>query len=244
MPDPYEVEPDPVSPDLPGQVALCPGPDEILDAVAADLFVQANACVREFGDFHLALSGGLLVERLFLRLMVDPLYRALPWTRTQLWVAADWSAAADHGAGDIVEEVLRHHAGIPNSQIHAPVTDSALAHESYEQELLDTLGWREKGHDRLDFVVCGLDDAEPMPGVGEDLAGGRLISRYRSGGGGERVSMTRLLVGGSRFIAILASGQACRGAVRAVADGDGRCFEPVGGVQKWYLDRAALGEEG
>jgi len=242
MPESYELEPEPTGPDLPGQVALCPGPEEIIDAVAADLFVQANACVREFGDFHLALSGGMLVEKLFLRLMVDPLYRALPWTRTQLWVAADWSGSSDYGASEIVEEILRHHAGIPHSQIHTPVAGQAEAHASYEQELLDTLGWREKGHDRLDFVVCGLDETEPMPGLGEDLAGGRLISRYRSGAGAERVSMTPLLVGGSRFIAILASGEACRVAVRAAADG-GRGFEPVGGVQKWYVDHAAMPEE-
>jgi 6-phosphogluconolactonase/glucosamine-6-phosphate isomerase/deaminase len=240
--DSYDLEPEPRRPDLPGQVGLYEGPDEIIDAVAADLFIQAKACVREFGDFHLALSGGALVEKLFLRLMVDPLYRALPWTRTQLWVAADWRGDSHYGATEIVDHVLRHHAGIPASQIHAPVHETAEAHAAYERELLETLGWREKGHDRLDFVVCQVDETEPVPGTGEDVGGGRLVSRYRGDAGGERVSMTPLLVGGSRFIALLASGPASRAAVDAAA-GDGKAFDPVGGVQKWYLDHAAAAGE-
>lgn len=241
--DSYDLAPEPSRPDLPGQVGLYAGPEEIIDAVAADLFVQANACVREFGDFHLALSGGTLVEKLFLRLMVDPLYRALPWTRTQLWVAADWHGVSPYGAAEIVEQVLRHHAGIPAGQIHAPASGSAEAHAAYERELLETLGWREKGHDRLDFIVCQLDESEPVPGTGEDVGGGRLVSRYRNQMGGERVSMTPLLVSGSRFIALLASGAGSLASVRSAGDG-GRAFDPVGGVQKWYLDHAATGGEG
>ncbi len=239
MPDSYELEPEPIRPDLPGEVSLHEGLEELITAAAADLFLQANACVREFGDFHLALSGGQTVEKLFIRLMADPLYRALPWTRTQLWVAADAPGGSNCRAASIVDEVLRHHAGIPCSQIHALDPAGAGAHETYEKKLLETLGWREKGQDRLDFLVVGLEAG--VPGGGEDLAGGRVVSRFRTNSGTECVSMTPWFVNGSRFIAMLASGDACRDMIQAARAG-AVPYQPVGGVQKWYLDHAAVGE--
>jgi 6-phosphogluconolactonase len=240
MPDSYELEPEPIRPDLPGEVSLGEGPEEVITAAAADLYLQANACVRQFGDFHLALTGGQMVEKLFIRLMADPLYRALPWTRTQLWVAADRSGDRDCGAGAIVDQVLRHHAGIPCNQIHTLDPGGPDAHATYEKKLLETLGWREKGHDRLDFLVASLSDE--IPGSGVDLAGGRVVSRYRTVDGDECVSMTPWFVSGARFIAMLASGDACQPAIRAACGGE-FSFQPVGGVQKWYLDHAAVKED-
>lgn len=240
MADSYEVEPEPIKPDLPGEVKLCAGAEEIVDAVAADLFIQATACVREFGDFHLAITGGRLIEQLFLRLMVDPLYRGLPWTRTQLWVAAASTGEAIHSGATIIEEVLQHHAGIPHSQIHITDADEPDAHESYERELLETLGWREKGHDRLDFVVMGVNDEEPVFGRSEDLAGGRVVSRFLTHGGVGRVSMTPWFVSGARFIALLASGVECQPIIQAAMRRGTIPLAPVGGVQRWYLDQAFL----
>ena len=42
--------------------------------------------MREFGDFHLALSGGAIFEPIYQRLMYDPDCRRLPWRRTHLWI--------------------------------------------------------------------------------------------------------------------------------------------------------------
>lgn len=56
----YEPEPDPVAPALPhadAVVVRC-DMDDLHSALAADLFIHAQNCVRQFGDFHLALSGG------------------------------------------------------------------------------------------------------------------------------------------------------------------------------------------
>ncbi len=244
MADPYDIEPDPIKPDLPGEVRVCVGVEEIVDAVAADLFVQANACVREFGDFHLAIAGGAMIEQLFLRLMVDPIYRGLPWTRTQLWVAAASADDTTQSGATIIDEVLRHHAGIPLTQIHTTDADAPDAHASYEREILETLGWREKGHDRLDFVVLGVNDEEPAFGKSEDLAGGRVVSKYLTAGGAGRVSMTPWFVSGSRFVALLASGEDCKSIIRAATNGEGFLVDPVGGIAKWYLDLASIEESG
>ena len=88
LPEVYEVAPRPPTPRLPGTVVVREDVDALVDAVAADLLIQAHNCVRTFGDFHLALSGGTTPVLLYQRLMIDPAYRELPWTRTHLWIEA------------------------------------------------------------------------------------------------------------------------------------------------------------
>lgn len=247
MPDPYELAPEPMTPDLPGEVVVSETEDDLIDAAASDLFVQAMACVRSLGDFHLALTGGVLQERLCMRLMVDPKFRSLPWTRTQLWVASARSPGDEPDGAEIVNEVLRDFSGIPRTQIHV-MGDGDDAHESYERELLETLGWRERGHDRLDFVLAGLDADGSVAGIGsgEDVGGGRVVTLYRGGGRGDRVSMTPWFVSGTRFLALIACGERLREIIaRLSASPEERAAfagaMPVAGVRRWYLDRAAAG---
>lgn len=247
MPDPYELAPEPITPDLPGEVVVSETEDDLLDVAAADLFMQALTCVRAFGDFHLALTGGRLQEKLCMRLMIDPKFRSLPWTRTQLWVASEGQLGDGPCGTEIVDEVLRDHSGIPRSQIHLMQPGDG-AHEAYEQELLEALGWRERGHDRLDFVLGGMDSDGSVSGigVGEDVCGGRVVTVYRGGPRGDRVSMTPWFLSGVRFLALLVGGEESRDVVSKLA---GRVHEhealagttPLAGVRRWYLDRAAAG---
>lgn len=246
MPDPYELAPEPIVPDLPGEVVVLQTEDDLIDAAAADLFVQATTCVRAFGDFHLALTGGVLQERLCMRLMVDPKFRSLPWTRVQLWVACAGEDECGPGVVEIVDQILRDHSGIPRSQIHLLV-GGEHGPEAYERELLEALGWREKGHDRLDFVLAGLDPDGSVGGIGlgEDVAGGRVVTRYRGAGRGERLAMTPWFLSGARFLALLASGVESRALIARLAaseeDRDSIAgLLPVAGVRRWYLDRAAV----
>ncbi|MCL4219853.1 MAG: 6-phosphogluconolactonase [Phycisphaerales bacterium] len=247
MPDPYELAPEPITPDLPGEVVLSESEEELIDAAASDLFLQAATCVRTFGDFHLAITGGRVQEHLCMRLMVDPKFRSLPWTRTQLWVATQGALPDEPAGTEIIDEVLRDFAGIPRSQIHLVPTGQA-AHEDYERQILESLGWRERGHDRLDFVLASLDSDGSVAGIGtgEDLAGGRIVTTYHGGARGHRVAMTPWFVSGTRFLALLASGRAARPHIARLASSaaDRRAFNdliPLNGVRRWYLDRAAAG---
>ncbi len=247
MPDPYELAPEPLTPDLPGEVVLSESEEELIDAAASDLYLQATTCVRSFGDFHLAITGGRVQERLCIRLMVDPKFRNLPWTRTQLWVATQGALPGEPGGTEIIDEVLRDFAGIPRSQIHL-VPGGETAHADYEQQLLESLGWRERGHDRLDFVLGSLDADGSVAGIGsgDDLTGGRVVTTYQGGLRGSRISMTPWFVSGTRFLALLASGEDSRPLISRLASSadDRRAFNdmvPVNGVRRWYLDRAAAG---
>ena len=84
-PETYELEEAaPAGPPLPGKVVVAKTADALIDLVAAELVAQAKGCVRHYGDFQLALSGGMTPQPLYERLMYDPDCRAIPWPRTQL----------------------------------------------------------------------------------------------------------------------------------------------------------------
>ena len=99
-------------PALPGEVIALKDPDEVLARLARDIVDHALQCVRKFGDFHIALSGGRTPFPLYTRLMTDPLYRALPWAKTHLWIVDERRVALFPNARDDIAydrvDVLRH----------------------------------------------------------------------------------------------------------------------------------------
>lgn len=158
MPEVVPIEPAPPKPSLPGTVVLRRSADELVDAIAAELLMHAAACVRRFGDFHLALSGGSTPQPLYRRLMYDPAYRQLPWKRTHLWLVDERRVPPDDPRSNFreIDELIAQHADIPREQVHPIHALEADADLRYERELAETLIWREAGHDRLDYVLLGM----------------------------------------------------------------------------------------
>ncbi|MEZ6244104.1 MAG: 6-phosphogluconolactonase [Phycisphaerales bacterium] len=225
------------SPALPGRTIVRDDFEDVLDLAGSDLFMHAMECVRSFGDFHLALSAGDLQDRLYVRLMVDPKFRALPWTRTHLWLVGEGacSPATPGSCYAEIRETLVDHAGLPLEQAHPIEGDRADGATAYEQELRDTLAWREPGHDRLDCVVLAAGGADFEGWSAEDCAHeqGRLVCLDD----GRGVRLSPRLVNAARLIIVLASGSGGRGGLDATA---GAALDPIGGDLRWYLDRAAL----
>ena len=238
----YELVQRPVAPLLPGTVVVRPDADTIVDAVAADLLIQAHNCVRAFGDFNLALSGGTTPVALYQRLMIDPAYRELPWNRTHLWIVDERRVPFDDDRSNykMIAEILGDHSGIPPEQVHPIFAMADDADALYTQALRDVLGWREKGHDRLDFVLLGmgadahtaslfphspallesLEAIRPVPKGGK--LGGRELPLVRINSGPtvtppDRVTMMLPLINASRFIGILATGKGKAATLRKVA---------------------------
>ncbi len=158
MSDPYEIETRPTPPSLPGSVVVRATVDDLIDAMAADLMVHAMNCVRTFGDFHLALSGGSTPLPFYRRLMYDPNYRGMPWARTHLWIVDERRVPFDDERSNFrsISETIGEHSGIPPEQVHPIFAMAADADTSYETLLRETLAWREPGHDRLDYVLLGM----------------------------------------------------------------------------------------
>lgn len=236
----YELAQRPVPPLLPGTVVLRPDTDAVVDAVAADLLIHAHNCVRAFGDFNLALSGGTTPVALYQRLMIDPAYRELPWSRTHLWIVDERRVPFDDERSNykMISEILGDHSGIPPEQVHPIFAMAEDADEQYAQTLRDVLGWREKGHDRLDFVLLGMGaDAHTAslfphsPALMESLEAMRPAPKngmprdmplVRINAGPtvtppDRVTMMLPLINASRFIGVLTTGKSKAATLRRVA---------------------------
>lgn len=235
----YDLEPAPRAPALPGSVRVGEDLEEALDALAADLFVQSGNCVSAFGDFHLALSHGPVQERLMMKLMTDPKYRSIPWSRTHLWAISEPLLEPGHPEHSMTHwrELAAEPGSIPDQQLHHVQGHRPDGASAYARELVEHLEWRERGHDRLDFVVLGED---PALIEGIDDPAGQLVgfSACQS-----RIMMTRRLLNASRFIAVLGSGRPGRELVEILTGGGEPTIGlgPEGGVLRWYLDAYACG---
>ncbi|HED53221.1 MAG TPA: hypothetical protein ENJ00_03350 [Phycisphaerales bacterium] len=247
MAEVYELAPELPRPELPGDVIVRRSPGEVADAVAADLFLQAQNCVRAFGDFHLALSGGQSPLPVYHALMLDPAYRALPWKRTHLWVVHE--PGRGPSACELIEELIVTHGDVPREQFHpmeAKESDFDGAVAGYERQMREHLGWREPGHDRFDFVLLGLGEDGSTAGYGiESLShdGDSALVRPSESTGG--LTLTLRSINAARLIAVVATGEAKRAGIKlAMKRGQfmdtpiGR-INPVGGRLRWYLDEAA-----
>lgn len=244
----------PHTPRLPGVVVIRKEVDEVIDAASADMMIHARNCVRVFGDFHLALSGGSTPQPLYRRLMYDPLLRDFPWARTHLWIVDERRVPFDDPASNfgMIRDLLVSQSDIPPEQVHPIHATRDDADVAYEQELQATLAWREKGHDRLDFVLLGVGDdghtASLFPRSPALEDGGRLV--LRNDGPTvtppPRITMTLRLLNASRFVGILVLGDRKRDIVARIARAEDepedlpiRGVRPLGGDLRWYLDWAA-----
>lgn len=240
---PIELEKDPTPPALRDSVAFEASVEDALAAIASDMTLQATACVREFGSFHLAVSGGStlkLLERLCRELMTDPAYRALPWRDTHLWTIDEQPVAHDHPQSvyGLLRDLIIGHSGIPRDQVHGISAFRPAADAEYERELQKHLGARPSGHDRLDMAVLGL---------GPDGIAGRLDSRHARREDrlavrlpDESVTLTERMLAGSRFMGVLAVGKHVAPALQQVASGERSPVpELLGGHTRWYVDHDA-----
>lgn len=217
-----------------GAVIVRRNADELMDAVATDLFLHASACVREFGDFQLALASWPEAEPLFLRLLYDPRYRELPWRRTHLWVVEERTGdGAKHF--ELLKESIVAQSDIPEEQVHEPLPGA-----SYEETLKGVLGWREKGQDRLDYALLpllagGYTHGSPLSGSDAPL----IDSSHN------QIRMSRRLIEATRFISNVALGADMESAIKDVTRAPGsssrllaRDVRPIGGELRWYVEES------
>lgn len=246
----YEVSRsvEPPTPRLPGHVLVRADEDGAIDALAADLFIHAQNCTRAFGDFHLGVSVTPASEPLLRRMMYDPAVRGFPWSRTRLWLTDERSTDPESSRGVALSELWGTHSGIPADQVHTVSEVSEGGAAAYAADLRQVLGWRERGHDRIDAVVMtlGADGGVAGLGPGAPAAGDDLV-RFDPAEGSPRVTMTMHLINAARFVAILACGPGVREAIAGVirarrVGGTGppaASLAPLGGDLRWYLDRDA-----
>lgn len=245
MAEPYELSPQPVEPDLPGRVIVSKNLDALVSTVCTDLLFQAHSCVRQFGDFHLALSGDPMAEPIYRRLMYDPPLRHFPWPKTHLWTIEERLDEADEQRrrSSTIRDTFVPHSTIPPHQVHLIGRNGERdAASRYARELTETLEWREKGHDRLDAVLLclapsGGDALSPFVESPEAL----VVRR------GEQIALATRLLNASRLIGVLAYGASRRQSILRLERGEPAEWErpfaalrPLGGELRWYMDQEAV----
>lgn len=240
-------------PRLPGRVILRDTADDAIDAVLADLFMQAMSCVGAFGDFQFAVSVTPAVEPVLRRMLFDLSLRAFPWQKTRLWLTDEVSLPESDQSrrGVTLREYLIDQSGIPEEQVHVIEAWRPDAAEAYERTLREVLGWREKGHDRLDAVLCSIDDHGSVAGAWKGSASltakDSLVVRDRTPSQLDEVKMSLEFLNASRMVAVLATGREVKPALLAIesahrAGAAAECgvpagkLSPKGGELRWYLD--------
>lgn len=262
MHDPIPLAPDPRDagnrPRLPGGVVVRESSDDVIDAMLAELYLHAGSCVRTFGDFQFAISATPAGEQALRRLMYDLGYRDFPWSRTRLWVVDDLFAPREderRRSRTILETIVSQsdmpHAQfhpMPGAEEHASVTDAANA---YAATLREVLGWREKGHDRLDYVFLPMSSGGSIAGWRGTMSDGseRLVESHGGEGDEPALSLTMPFLNAARFVAVYAVGESAaadlarldRRRGEAPTDMPAAHLKPLAGELRWYLDRAACG---
>lgn len=248
MSDPYTIEHSPTPPKLPGALVLRPEPEDVLDALAADFLIHAHNCVRQFGSFQVALSGGSTPLPFYQRLMIDPHYRDLPWSKAHVWIVDERRVGFDDDRSNFkaISEIIGDHSGLPKEQLHPILALEDDCDVQYSKALREVLGWRERGHDRLDFVLLGMgSDAHTAslfphsPALRESLGLGSGREAASAGNGRphapgdvplvrinagpsvtppDRVTMMLPFLNASRFIAVLVTGSGKRLALAKIAE--------------------------
>lgn len=244
-------------PRLPGRVVLRPTADDAYDALLADVFMQAMGCISAFGDFHFAISVTPTVEPILRRMLFDLSLRAFPWQKTRLWLADEIVVpeADESRRGLALHELLGTQSGIPEEQVHLIQSWKPDADIAYETQLRDVLGWREKGHDRLDAVLGSIGEdgsfAGLRPGAKALAAKDQLVVREE--GSPEEIAMSLPMLNAARVVAVVATGKSVQPSLRRI-EAESRAgtasqseipaarLAPSGGELRWYLDQESLQE--
>lgn len=241
MSNPYELVPEPPRPKLPGKVRVMSTADDAIDAVAADMLVHAKNCVRAMGDFHVALSGAPALEAVYRRLMYDPACRDLPWKQTHLWMAEeDIAAGGSTPRFQVVADWLLEHSDIPPEQVHPIRPHEPAFADTYRRALSAALAFRGKGQERLDFVLLAVENSGLAHAhVANSDAAATMLAQTSTPLDDRRVVLAPAMLAASRFVGIVAFGQASGASLSPVHVRQVAQFAPLAGELHWYLDADA-----
>lgn len=246
------------SPKLTGSVHIREDREQLFDDLANVLMASALHAIDQRGVFHLALSGGSTPERFYMRLVIDPRYRAIPWNDIHLWLVDERRVPVDDELSNyrMIRESLIEHVPLRRRQIHPmPVSDEDPA-ASYERELRDVCE-QPDGVPSLDFVLLGMGDDGHIASLFPHSPALQVRDRLIANNVGDqvtpppRVTMTYPLLNAAREVSLLVTGEKKAEAIQRVAhklaarpDLDELPVlgvEPEDGQLVWYLDSAAAG---
>lgn len=243
-------------PKLTGPVHVREDREDLFDDLGMALTAAATRAVDERGVFHLALSGGSTPERFYMRLVIDPRFRQIPWRDTHFWMVDERRVPVDDELSNfrMIRESLIDHVPVPRRQIHAiPTadTDPALVYERELRQVFD----EPEATPEMDLVLLGMGDDGHTASLFPHSQALEVRSRLVVNNSGEhvppppRITMTYPLLNAAREVAVLVTGAKKASAIKRVAEMLERRIDaqklPIVGVEPedgeliWYLDAAA-----
>ncbi len=246
---------------LPGNTTTAPDTETLFERLGEQLMQSAFEAVDERGVFHLALSGGSTPEPFYMRLVIDPKFRALPWKKTHLWVVDERQVPESDTRNNwrMIRESLADHVTTPEDHKHPVPTladDPADAYQASMQRVFN-MSPRD-GVPALDFVLLGMGTDCHTASLFPQSPALDVHDRWIAGNDGPRVvpppriTMTYPLLNAARRLVVIVVGGNKREPLQRVADlhaerlTDPRelpitGLQPSRGTLTWYLDPAAAG---
>lgn len=229
--------------------------EELVERLAEDIQVAAEAAVREEGVFHLALSGGSTPLALFHRLVLH--HFSFPWRNTHLWMVDERCVpptALESNFHGLHDHLLQH-VRIPYYNIHPmPVQlnqrlcveedGGALLYEKEVSKLVNGSSFH--------FVLLGVGfdshTASLFPGSKVDALGESLVALTESPvKPHQRMTLTFSAINRARTVAVLVMGKGKHELITQLSRvKDNPDKWPVTGVKPadgrlvWYIDYDAL----
>ena len=248
---------------LPGEVRITDEADALYDELAADLLDVAREAVEQRGQFHLALSGGGTPEPFYVRLVIDPTWRTLPWKQTHIWLVDErWVPREDARSNfRMIREALITQVPTPAEQVHPVPTTSADPADAYEAAMREVFGNLAEAPS-LDWVLLGMGDDAHTASLFPQSAALDVTDRWIANNDGPnvvpppRITMTYPLLNAARNLRVLVTGAKKHATLRRIEQhmkehGPDPSVLPITGVSPargnitWFLDGpAAMGAGG
>ena len=245
---------------LPGDVHVASDRDDLFDDLGSWVTAVAARSVDERGVFHVALSGGSTPEPFYMRLVIDPRFRGIPWQRTHVWLVDERRVPQDDERSNwrMIRESLVDHVPAKRRHLHPmPVLDDDPA-TRYEAQLREAFGHEDIP--AMDFILLGMGDDTHTASLFPGSDATRVTDRWIAVNDGPkvtpppRVTMTFPLLNAARHVAVLCCGEGKRDALQRVAaqwrdTGPDPQAMPITGVDPedgelmWYLDASAAGRD-
>ncbi|MBN3301469.1 G6PE protein, partial [Amia calva] len=229
--------------------------EELVQRLASDLQVVAQAAVEESGQFHLALSGGSSPLALFQRLVLH--HYSFPWDRTHIWMVDERCVPLTEPGSNFrnVHDHLLRHLRLPYFNIHPmPVLlNQRLCVEEdggpqvYEKEIARIINGS-----RFDFVLLGVGYdghtaslfQDTRPEVLQDKLVALTESPFKPH---QRMSLTFSAINRAKNIGVLVTGKGKHEMISQLSRmKDYSKKWPITGVNPdkgnlvWYIDYEAL----
>jgi 6-phosphogluconolactonase len=217
----------------------------------------AGCAAQTTGRFALALSGGSTPRHLYELLARPPHRDRVPWDRAHLFWGDERFVPHDHPDSNyrMVREALLDRVPIPAANVHPIPTEGAPedAARAYEGALKSFYGMSDLDPARplFDVVLLGIGQdghtASLFPGspaLDERSAWVMAVSSPRREA---RITLTYPALASSRTIAFLVAGEDKRAIAARVRSGEiglPAARIRTQGQLRWFMDRAAAGDEG